>query len=343
MIFRHHRHRSTVSITPRGAEPTLTNQLAMSPRLKSRLIAVATLIVFAAALWVLHRSLGKIRWEDVRAHLDSLPRWRIAAALAFAAGSYIMLTFYDLLGVRFVGSALPWRRVAPISFMAYAFGHNLGFATLTGGALRLHDYTRRGLSGRQVAGVVSLCAITFGLGVNVLLDYALLLHAHTASKILHVAPLTAQFMGLGNVGLLLGYLWLTAGRADRPFTLGGQTFSAPPLRFALMQITVSVADLACSAAALFLLLPPLHLGYPAFIGLYALAMAAAIVSNVPGGLGVFESVLILVLPNLATAALIGGVLAFRAAYYLLPFILALLLLAAREARGLLRRSANRGS
>lgn len=305
----------------------------MSPRLKSRLLAALSLAVFGFALWVLSDSLGQVRWAEVRAHLLGLPGWRLAAALACVAGSYWMLSYYDLLAVRLVGSRLPYAQVGPISFSAYAVGHNLGFSALSGGALRLRAYSRLGLSAAQIAGIAALCAITFALGVNLVLDAALLLQTAQAARILHLAEPWVRAIAVVNLALLLGYLWLTAGRAGRPFRLGGASLVAPGWSQAAGQLAVSVADLACSAAALYLLMPALpDVGYIAFLGLYALAMAAAIASSVPGGLGVFESVLLLALPAAPKSELLGAALAFRALYYLLPLMLALAWLAMAELR-----------
>lgn len=305
----------------------------MSPRLKSRLLAALSLAVFGFALWVLSDSLGQVRWAEVRAHLLGLPGWRMAAALACVAGSYWMLSYYDLLAVRLVGSRLPYAQIGPISVSAYAVGHNLGFSALSGGALRLRAYSRLGLSAAQIAGIAVWCAITFALGVNLVLDAALLLQTPQAARILHLAEPWVRALALANIGFLLAYFWLTAGRAGRPFRIAGGDLASPGWKQALGQMTVSVADLACSAAALYLLMPALpEVGYIAFLGLYALAMAAAIASSVPGGLGVFESVLLLALPSAPKSELLGAALVFRALYYLLPLVLALIWLAVEEIR-----------
>ncbi len=312
--------------------------MSLSPKLKSRLLAAVTFFVFLAAVWVLRRSLVGMNWADVRVHLTELPASHVAIAILFAAGSYTALTFYDLLAVRFVGSTLPWRQVAPTSFLAYAIGHNVGFSALSGGALRLHDYSRRGLSTAQVGGIVAMCAVNFILGANVLLNSALILQPQLAAQVLHVAPATARLMGVINFGFLLGWFWLTAGRANKPFTLGGHQFSPPRASFTLRQIVVGVADLTCSAAVLFWLLPALgNVGFAAFVGSYVLAMAAGVASNVPGGLGVFESVLLLTLPGVPTVEIVGAALAFRAVYFLLPFSCALTWLGIRELPRLLRQ------
>src|SRR5256885_11503702 len=48
-----------------------------------------------------------------------------------------------------------------------------------------------------------------------------------------------------------------------------------------------------SAAVLYVVLPPLHgIGYWGFLGLFSIALLLGVVSNVPGGIGVFESVML---------------------------------------------------
>ena len=95
------------------------------------------------------------------------------------------------------------------------------------------------------------------------------------------------------------------------------------------------STLPLSAAALWVLLPAsAAIHYPTFLGIYVIAMTLGAVSNVPGGLGVFESALLLMLPTPEPGLLLGSLLLFRAVYYIAPFTLALLMLATREATAL---------
>jgi uncharacterized membrane protein YbhN (UPF0104 family) len=66
----------------------------------------------------------------------------------------------------------------------------------------------------------------------------------------------------------------------------------------------------------------------AFVGAYAVACIVGLVSSVPGGAGVFESAMAALLPGVAPAALAAAFLGYRLAYYLLPLMLAALVLAA---------------
>jgi phosphatidylglycerol lysyltransferase len=94
---------------------------------------------------------------------------------------------------------------------------------------------------------------------------------------------------------------------------------------------------------LHLLLPGGAPPFPALLGLFVAAQIAGLASQVPGGLGVFESVILATLsPAVPPHALLGSLVAYRALYYLGPFLVAFALLAANELalrRALLRRVA----
>ena len=59
-------------------------------------------------------------------------------------------------------------------------------------------------------------------------------------------------------------------------------------------------------------------GYFSVASVYVIANATALISHVPGGLGVIESVVAFLLPE---AELIGALVAFRFIYFLLPLAL----------------------
>jgi phosphatidylglycerol lysyltransferase len=87
---------------------------------------------------------------------------------------------------------------------------------------------------------------------------------------------------------------------------------------------VSSLDLFFVSAALYFLLPEMSLPFTGFIPLFLLALMLGLLSNVPGGLGVFESIMFLVLlPYASGPVVIGALLLFRIIYYLLPLSLAI--------------------
>ena len=73
--------------------------------------------------------------------MRAIPDSRLMAAVLLTAAGYGCLTLYDALGLRFAGARVPYHRLALISFMGYAIGHNVGLNTLTGGAVRYRAYS----------------------------------------------------------------------------------------------------------------------------------------------------------------------------------------------------------
>ena len=83
--------------------------------------------------------------------------------------SYFILTFYDRLGTIYAGHAVSYSRVAFASFCAYALSHNLGFAAVSGAAVRCPSSMPIGaLTPLQIAKTVAFCSLTFALGGMVL-------------------------------------------------------------------------------------------------------------------------------------------------------------------------------
>jgi phosphatidylglycerol lysyltransferase len=72
------------------------------------------------------------------------------------------------------------------------------------------------------------------------------------------------------------------------------------------------------------------MSYPAFLSVYLLAAVASVCSHVPGGVGVFDLVMIKVLNHGDPHGMLAALLAYRAVYYLLPLAVGLCLFAAHE-------------
>ncbi len=300
--------------------------LTLIQRYKAWLMPAVTLLIFSLAVVVLHHSLSHLRWADVLEELAHTRYRDIVFASLCAIGSYAMLTFYDLLSLRIIGHKLPLWRVIETSFTAYAVGHSVGLSSISGGSVRLRQYSADGLKALEIAAVVALCSLTFTLGVSTLLGLSLILEAEQAQTVLHLKLYLAHALGVLILGIIGVYLLTTAIR-HRPISLGGQIFKLPPFRFSVAQLVVSCIDLSLAAGTLYFLLPD-HIGlsFPAFIGIYVLAIAAGVASNVPGGLGVFEGVMLLMLPDVPKDKLLGAVLLYRVIYYIVPFILGMVLL-----------------
>src|SRR5262249_7970508 len=124
-------------------------------------------------------------------------------------------------------------------------------------------------------------------------------------------------------------LWASLARGT--LEIRGWALRAPGPAIGLAQIALGVLDLSLSCAVLWSLLPAsAHVRFVTFLGVYAAAVIAGIISHVPGGVGVSEAVILLPLPGVPTAALLGSLPAYRAVYSLVPLVFGTLLFGSKE-------------
>jgi phosphatidylglycerol lysyltransferase len=291
-----------------------------------------SLCIFAAMAMIVHRELAGFRLAQVLTQLRAIPAPSVAMAVICTALSYWLLGFYDVLALRYLQHAVPYGRALFTSFVAYAFGHNLGVAAFTSSAVRYRLYSAVGLGATDVAAVAAFCGVTTFIGLAALAGAAFVFEPSIAGSLWHLHAGAVQLMGAGLLGAIAAYaVW--CGLGPRAVEIRDWSLRTPGIGIALPQILVGVVDLAISAAVLWWLLPPgAPLGPVAFAGVYALAMAAGVVSHVPGGLGVFESVIVLGLHGLPVDQLFGSLLAWRVVYNLLPLAVAALLFGGQELR-----------
>ncbi len=286
--------------------------------------------LLGVAVFVLHHLLGKYHWRDILDRVQAISNAKLLRAAFFTCAGYGCLTLYDALAVRFAGARVPYPRVALISFMGYAIGHNVGLNSISGGAVRYRAYTALGLSNKQIATIIAFGTLTFFLGASVLLGVSLLSNAGMSGSVLHVHAWLARLAGGALLAGVCAYLWLVCKRhAPLKFRSFEIPVPKPPVAFA--QIGISCIDMLCATSVLYVLLPrEASISFAAFAGVYLIALAAGAISNVPGGIGVFEFVLLLLMPAVPKDRLLGALIAYRAIYYFAPFAIALVLLGAHE-------------
>ncbi len=293
---------------------------------------VWTVLITIAALglagFLLYRTLSRYSLEQLIASVTAIPLVRLLSAGGFAAGSYLCLTGFDYLALRYAGQPLPYPKAALASFTSLSLGHNIGFAFLSSGAVRYRFYTRWGLTAGQVAKVILFCGLTVGLGLTILGGAALLIRSDLAQEITGLRQ--PIILALGGLCLALAGAYLAVvALVRRPVTIRNWSLEVPTMRLALGQVVVGPLNFACVAACLHQALAAVaDVAYLGVASVYVIANATALISHVPGGLGVIESVVMYLLPQ---ADLIGSLLVFRFVYFLVPLVLGSMLLAVTEA------------
>lgn len=292
--------------------------------------AIAVLL-FAAALWVLQRELGQVRYREVAAALRELPSSRLFLALLFTALNFAILTVFDLLAFVYVGRRVAGWKVALASYTGYAISNGVGFALLSGTSVRYRFYSRWGLTAGEISRVVLFYFGSFWLGLLVLGGGSLAFDPHPQ---LAAALGTGAVRAIGALLLLLAGGYAAAALLHRaPLRVGTLVVPFPPPRLVGAQFVLSALDWALAAGVLFALLPPTELTFTAFLGAFLAAQILGLVSHVPGGLGVFDGAMLLLLrPYLPGERILSVLLLYRMVYYLLPLVGALAILVADEVR-----------
>lgn len=273
------------------------------------------------AAYLLHKQLGKI---DFATLMDEIRRWRVYHlewALGLTALSYAMLVLYDFLSLHHLKKKIPAPQVIVTAFSAFSISNIVGHSLLSGSSVRLRSYGRAGLSLSEVATLALFNTLTFGIGFCFLLALALVgVAKDPALQELWLPPslLASLLFGLVCVYLAFAFRW-----GGKSISIKGLRLELPSLATALQQVGLGALDLSLCAAILYVLLPgSLALSFWSFLSYYLIAQMLGVLSQVPGGLGVLDGLLLRFLSSYAPAhQLLISIILFRLIYYTLPLTL----------------------
>jgi phosphatidylglycerol lysyltransferase len=308
--------------------------------------ALVMIAVLTGACSVLYRHLHDHPWSQLGADLAALGPGPVALALLATLASYGALTGYDALALRYVEHPLPYRRYAAASFVATAFGNSLGASAVVGAALRARVYSAWGVPGFAITRIIGFNLVTLSLGSMLLAAAGIAAAPHRVAASLHLPTAGALALAATLLAAVVGYLaWSGTGKPASG--LRGWRIDRPSRPLALAQLALSTLEWLTMAAVLYVLLPgEVDIGFGTFAAMFVVATAAGLLSSVPGGLGVFESVLVLALGGAVTPTqLVTALVAYRLVYFVAPLAAAAVLLAVLESQrdrarfaGLLRRA-----
>ena len=304
------------------------------PGIARHLPVIGALGVLVLAVAVIRETAGQISVAAVAASLHVMSPAAMVASLGFTIASYLLLVSYDFIALRAAGVRVSPALAAAAGFIASAMSQTLGFGLATAGGVRMRLYGSRGITAPAILRITLVAGLSFWLGLGTVAALALLAEPASLAALTGLSEGVSRALGAVLALVLLGYV---AGRLVFPGPLRIARFELhlPGLRSSLLQMAIGSADIAASAAALWMVFPDAaaqQLGFPGFAGLYALLTVVGYASHVPGGLGVLEAGLIFAFPLVPVPELLASVLAFRVIYYALPFLLSLALFAAAEMR-----------
>lgn len=289
--------------------------------------------IFVGAIYLLHHKLKAYSIAQIKESMGQISHWRLLASVGLMIVNYIILVGYDWLALIAIHKPLPVQRTALVSFIGQAVSYNFG-ALLGGTTVRYRFYSAWGFSLEDIVRLVLMLAVTFWVGALGLCGAVFLVAPPVIPvELLDKMPVKdVRILGAVLLAIAMSYL-VACFFVRKPVHIFGKEFVFPPPKIALLQALVAGVDLVAAAGCMYVLLPSdLGISFVQFLPSYLMAQVAVVLTHVPGGVGVFELVILHLTHTPREQVVVAAVLCFRIIYFILPLLAAALLLAVYEAR-----------
>ncbi|MEL4896915.1 lysylphosphatidylglycerol synthase domain-containing protein [Crocosphaera sp. Alani8] len=294
--------------------------------------------LFGLSFWTIHQYFHHYNVQNFEQSLSAVSLSNFLGAIALTSLNYLIMTGYDYLGLMYVGHTLPYPKTAFVAFICSGISQNVGFPVLSSGMIRYRFYSTWGLSLVDIAQVSAFCDLSFCLGLFAVGAIIFLNEPLEVPNLLHLPFNSVRPLGELFIVIVFSYLFLTLIR-QKPLKLGKWKLPLISFRLAVSQLVVATLDWLLAAAVFYAILShSIPLSYSAFLAIFMLARMAELVSNVPGGVGIFEVVILVSLSQfIASKELFGFLLIYRGIYYFIPLILSGLLFGRHEVKQVLKK------
>jgi phosphatidylglycerol lysyltransferase len=304
------------------------------PLHKSKLLPLGLIIVcLGLALFIIHKEMKAYPLESIVESFYAIPPISVSLALLATIISYLGIAFYDGLALRYTDKPLSWKKTAFTSCCAHAISTTLGAAALTSNAVRYRLYSSWGLKLKDVGvvGAVTLCASLSG--AFSLMAFGLLLETETFNTLFKIPGLVSISMGIAILSMIVGvHIYILKGPEKSTFK--GIQFLKPSGATLSLQWLSSAIDWIAAAAVLYVLMPAnSDLGFLTFIPIFVAAQYLGTMSGLPGGIGVFEAIFLILVPNGDTASMAAALIIYRAVYYIFPLFVSVITLTIQQGFG----------
>lgn len=280
------------------------------------------LLFFILAVGMLYWQLRNYSLLDIARSLYRIPFKNLVFASFACLFGYIVLSCYDFLALKYVGNKVSWWKWMLAGMIGFAISNNAGHAVVSGGAIRYRLYTRWRVPAGNILKMIIFSGFTYFLGATSIVVFGYFLVPH--SMFGGIKSISFGLTGLFLFCLigLLAYFLITILFKGKSIKIGNTNFNVPKTKTAFFQTILGMTDSVLAGLVLyFCLIPFIDISFTTFIGLFVIAQTAGVFSQIPGGIGVFESVFLFALPmDVSRASIFGALLAFRIIYYVLPLI-----------------------
>jgi len=291
-------------------------------RLFKKLVSYSGIFFFVLAVGMLWWQLRSYSLSDIAHAILDIPFINLFAACLACLAGYFALALYDYLALNYVGESdkVSWWKWMLAGMLGFAISNNAGHAVVSGGAIRYRLYTRWRISGGDILKMLTISGFTYFLGASaiVVISYFLIPRELLGNS----AGVGLNVLFIGCAAAILAYFAITVLFHGKDIRIGKVRFQVPSTRMALTQTGLGITDSVLAGLVLYFCLSPfVSIPFGTFIGLFAVAQTTGVFSQVPGGIGVFETIFLIAMPETVDKAdIFGALLAYRIIYYVLPLI-----------------------
>ncbi len=295
---------------------------AQTKRLIKKIISYSGIFFFILAAGMLWWQLRDYTLSDIWGALLAIPMQNLIAACIACFLGYLVLSLYDLLALKYVGGRVAWWKWMLAGMLGFAISNNAGHAVVSGGAIRYRLYTRWRIRAGDIVKMLTISGFTYFLGCTalVIIGFFMVPRDMFAGSAGVAATLNGLFIFCAAA--IIAYFAMTLFFHNKAIKIGQLRFQVPSTKMAFTQMALGITDSLLAGLVLYFCLTPfVQIPFGTYIGLFVIAQTTGVFSQVPGGIGVFESIFLLALPDsVDKASIFGALLAFRIIYYVLPLI-----------------------
>lgn len=291
-------------------------------RLVKKIISYSGIFFFILAAGMLWWQLRNYSMMDIVHAILNIPLGNLIAACVACIFGYLALSLYDFLALNYVGGRVTWWKWMLAGMLGFAISNNAGHAVVSGGAIRYRLYTRWRIRGGDIVKMLTISGFTYFLGAAAIVTISYFLVPHDLFNNSIGASVGINLLFIFCLVTLLSYFATSLFFHKKSIRIGQIKFQIPSTKMALSQTILGITDSILAGLVLYFCLTPfVDIPFFVFMGLFAIAQTTGVFSQIPGGIGIFETVFLIALPDTVDKAnIFGALLAYRVIYYVLPLI-----------------------
>ncbi|MCS6961891.1 MAG: lysylphosphatidylglycerol synthase domain-containing protein [Deltaproteobacteria bacterium] len=282
-------------------------------------------VIFALTLFFLMVIIGYVlrtySLSEILKELKKISLFDFLVIVTLVTVNYLVLSLIDYVALKTVlRNNIKFKIAFSSSFVANSFSYNLGAPLVVGTFFRFRILSLAGISMKQILDAIILVSFHYWVALAVCFSMISLVTSILGYQSIF-SPTISSVMTLVSTGGLVFYFFFLEKR--RIFKIFNLKFLTPPRPVIQKILLVCILDWLTHYSVFYFCIPGHSVNYLELAVPFLLSQTVGLISHIPGGFGVFESVGFLTLKNIIKPeALIAGMIVYRLFMYFVPLLIA---------------------